>query len=233
MIRKGTKQDAEEIAELKIKNYKKTYETIFSKQFLEEMSIDKEKEKYLKELENRKVLIYSEENKILGYIYYGKRKNHKEILTDCDGEIYALYVDLDSKNKGIGTKLIKTALVDLINDYEKIILWCMSDNFESIQFYKKRGFKELDKIKVKIGRKDLYESAFEFKFNESNKYKITRFVSYKEKDNVIAVYSNFNLLFFKNETEKWLNDIIYRKDTSEIPISFYRYLIKKEVIEIA
>ena len=62
---------------------------------------------------------------------------------------------------------------------------------------------------------------------------MTRFVSYKEKNNIIALYSNFNLLFFKNETVKWLENIISGKNTTEIPISFYKYLIKKEVIEIA
>ena len=233
MIRKGIEKDAKQIAMLKITNYKKTYASIFSKKFLDEMSIEEEEEKYLKGLKNRKVLVYYEENNILGYIYYGKRKNNKEILSDYDGEIYAIYVDINSKNKGIGTKLIKAALNDLVNDYKKVILWCMADNFESIKFYKKRNFKQLDKVSIEIGGKTLYESAFVFDFKESDKYKITRFVSYKEKNNIIAVYSNFNLLFFKNETVKWIKNILYGKKTKEIPISFYKYLIKKEVIEIA
>ena len=84
-----------------------------------------------------------------------------------------------------------------------------------------------------VGSKTLYESAFVFDFKVSDNYRITRFVSYKEKNNIIALYSNLNLLFFKNETVKWLKDILYEKSTKEIPISFYKYLIKKEVIEIA
>lgn len=174
MIRNGTEEDARQIAELKIKNYKKTYASIFSENFLDEMSVMEEEEKYLKGLKNRKVLVYYEENKILGYIYYGKRKNHKEILSDCDGEIYAIYVDIDSKNKGIGTKLIKEALNDLINNYKKVILWCVNDNFESIKFYKKRNFKQLDKVIVEIGGKSLYESAFVFDFKESDKYIVNK-----------------------------------------------------------
>lgn len=233
MIRNGMEKDAKQIAELKIKNYKKTYASIFSKKFLDEMSEKKEEEKYLKEFKNRKVLVYYEENKILGYIYYGRRKNHKEILSDYDGEIYALYVDIDSMNKGIGTKLIKTALNDLINDYKKVILWCMNDNLRSIKFYKRRNFKQSDQIMSVVGSKTLYESAFVFDFKVSDNYRITRFVSYKEKNNIIALYSNLNLLFFKNETVKWLKEILYEKSTKEIPISFYKYLIKKEVIEIA
>ena len=168
MIRDGKIKDAEQIANIKIENYKKTYANIFSDEFLSNMNIEEEKEKYINGLKNRKVLVYYDDDKILGYIYYGKRKNHKEILPTYDGEIYAIYVNINFKNKGIGTQLIKSALNDLIKECKKIILWCMSDNHESIEFYKKRSFKEVDKVKVNIGGNYLYESALTFDFQESN-----------------------------------------------------------------
>lgn len=233
MIKNGTELDAEKIAKLKIENYKETYANIFPNSFLNKMSFEKEKIKYIEGLKNRKVLLYYDEDKILGYVYYGKRKNHKEVLPNYDGEIYAIYVDVNYQNKGIGTKLIKSALYDLMNDYKKIILWCIDDNLQAMQFYKNKNFKKSDKIEVEVGGKILFERAFLFNFEESNKYELTRFVSYKEKDNVIAVYSNFNILFLKDDTVKWFKSIVNQKETNEIPISFYEYLIKKEVIEIA
>lgn len=233
MVKKGTELDSEKVAKLKIENYKETYKNIFPNNFLNEMSFEKEKEKYVEGLKNRKVLLYYDEDKVLGYIYYGKRKNHKEVLPDFDGEIYAIYVDVNYKNKGIGTILIKSALYDLMNEYKKIILWCMDDNLQAIQFYKNRNFKKADKLEVEVGGKSLFESAFTFSFEETNKYRLTRFVSYKEKNGVIALYSNFNILFLKDNTVKWFKNIVNQKETNEIPISFYEYLIKKEVIEIA
>ncbi len=174
MIREGTKNDAEQIAKLKIKNYQKTYSNIFSDQFLNEMNIEEEKQKYIRGLQNRKVLVYYDEDKILGYVYFGKRKNHKEILPDYDGEIYAIYVDVEFQRKGIGKKLILAALNGLINDYNKIILWCIKDNYNSLQFYKERSFLELESIKTEIGGKELYETGLGFDFSKSENYKLTR-----------------------------------------------------------
>lgn len=233
MIREGIKNDAEQIAKLKIRNYQKTYNNIFSNQFLNEMNIEDEKQKYINGLKNRKVLVYYDEDNVLGYIYYGKRKNHKEVLKDYDGEIYAIYVDVDFQKKGIGKKLIIAALNDLINDYNKIILWCMKDNYDSLQFYEKRNFTKLENIATEIGGKELYETGLGFDFSKSKNYKLTRYVSFKEKNQVIAVYSNFDLIFLKNETAIWFKKLVNNEITKDIPISFYKYLIKKEVAEIA
>ena len=73
-------------------------------------------------------------------------------------------------NKGIGTKLIKAALNDLVKEYKKVILWCMSENLEAMKFYKSRNFVQSKEIKVKIGDKNLCESAFIFNFEEVNKF---------------------------------------------------------------
>lgn len=186
MIRDGIKNDAEQIAKLKIRNYRKTYNNIFSNQFLNKMNLEDEKQKYINGLKNRKVLVYYDEDKVLGYIYYGKRKNHKEVLPDYDGEIYAIYVDVDFQKKGIGKKLIIAALNDLIKDYNKIILWCMKDNYDSLQFYKKINFTELESILTELGGKELYETGlgYDFKKNETAQYRKLSF-SKKDKDRQI------------------------------------------------
>ena len=63
-------------------------------------------------------------------------------------------------------------------------------------------------------------------------YKLTRYVSYKEKNNIIAVYSNFNLMFFKGDTAMWLKKIINKENIDEIPKKYLEYLQRKEVIEL-
>ncbi|MBO5349640.1 MAG: hypothetical protein J6A89_07485 [Clostridia bacterium] len=63
------------------------------------------------------------------------------------------------------------------------------------------------------------------------KYKLTRYVSYLEKNEIIAVYSNFNLFFLKNEPALWFQKIVNNDETKDIPINFIKYLQEKEVIE--
>ena len=48
MIRDGIKEDAEKIAKIKIDNWRKTYSKIFPEDFLNNLDVTKEKEKYLK-----------------------------------------------------------------------------------------------------------------------------------------------------------------------------------------
>ncbi|MBP3502901.1 MAG: hypothetical protein J6K42_05470 [Clostridia bacterium] len=63
-------------------------------------------------------------------------------------------------------------------------------------------------------------------------YKLTRYVSYKEKNNIIAVYSNFNLMFFKGDTAMWFKKIVNKENIDEIPKKYLEYLQRKEVIEL-
>ncbi|MDO5557869.1 MAG: GNAT family N-acetyltransferase [Clostridia bacterium] len=167
MIRAGKIEDAEKISELKINNYKITYKNIILDKDLENMSLEEEKQKYLKGFEKRKILVYEENDNILGYIYYGKRKNNIDSLREIQGEVYAIYVDINQKNKGIGTKLIKQALNELINEYEKVILWCATDNINSKEFYKKRGFKESVIVESEMGEKFISETAFVYELKDT------------------------------------------------------------------
>lgn len=233
MIRVGTIKDAEKISNLKIQNYLKTYKGIFDDSYLKNLSIKDEKSKYIRHFQDRKILVYEKDNKILGYIYYGKRKNNINELTEYNAEIYAIYVDINFIDSGIGTKLIKHALMDLIKDYDKVILWCAKENIKAQKFYLKNNFVKSNIISNSIGGKNVTEIAFIFDFTNPANYKLTRFTSFIEKSNIIAVYSNFNMFFLKENTSLWFKQIVDKDLSSEIPLSFYNYLINKEVIELA
>lgn len=61
-------------------------------------------------------------------------------------------------------------------------------------------------------------------------YKLTRFVSYIEKNNILAVYCNFNLFFLKNDAYKALKSIINSDTPTEINEDFINWLLDKEII---
>lgn len=61
-------------------------------------------------------------------------------------------------------------------------------------------------------------------------YKISRYVSYIEKNEVYAVYCNFNLYFFKGQTYKWFKSILKNEYILTIDRTFIDYLVEKEII---
>ena len=78
-----------------------------------------------------KVLVYKENDEIIAYLYYSEIYERIEINN--------IEVKSDSRNKGIGTKLLKK----LTETVEKSIsLEVKKDNYNAIKLYKKFNFKE-------------------------------------------------------------------------------------------
>ena len=155
MIRDGIKEDSEKIAILKIDNWRKTYSKIFPEDFLNNLSLTKEKEKYLNNLKNKNVIIYEKEKEPIAYCYYGENTKYK----DYQGEVFALYVKNNCQERGIGTKLLQYAIKDLANKSNKIFLWCAKENTRAISFYQKNGFKIIGEEIENIGGKNVEKVA--------------------------------------------------------------------------
>lgn len=229
MIRKGEKEDGQQIVKLKLDNWKLTYKNIFPNEYLDKMTYSDEIEKFITNYDKRNIIVYEENNEILGYCYYGDAKEAREKNI---GEIYAIYVHNDYQRRHIGEKLIKEALTNLLKHNNKVILWCAKDNYKAIKFYHKIGFENFMEKEVYIEQKPITEIGLVFDLKNNFKYKISRYTSCLQKNNTIAVYSNFDLMFLKNETVKWFNKIKDKKNMELIPYEFIQYLINKEVLEL-
>lgn len=142
MIRQATENDAKNIAKIIVSGWQTTYRGIVSNEFLDNMSVEKMTESWIKNIktqdENNNICVYEDENNILGVIRFGKADN----LQSENGEIHILYVKPEFKKQGIGTKLVKYAKEKLIKQkYKKMEIWCARENKSSIEFYKKMGGK--------------------------------------------------------------------------------------------
>ena len=70
MIRNGKKEDADKIARIKIDKWRKTYLNIFTDELLEGLEVNNEKNKFLKNLEEKNVIVYEKQNAVIAYCYY-------------------------------------------------------------------------------------------------------------------------------------------------------------------
>lgn len=251
MIRNGIKEDAGKIARLKIDNWRKTYSKIFPEDFLNNLDLTKEKEKYLNNLKNKNVIIYEKSEEPIAYCYYGENAKFKEY----EGEIFALYVENNCQEHGVGTKLLQYAIKDLAKKSKKIFLWCAKENTRAISFYKKNGFKIIGEEIENIGGKNVEKVALGIsledekireyksesdKINEkdktetpdkNNSYNLKKSANYIENEQSMAIYANPDLIFLKDEPRNWFTQIINHEKISNIPKNFIDYLLKKEIIE--
>ena len=251
MIRDGVKEDAGKIARLKIDNWRKTYSKIFPEDFLNNLDLTKEKEKYLNNLKNKNVIIYEKAEEPIAYCYYGENAKFK----DYEGEVFALYVENNCQEHGVGTKLLKYAIKDLAKKSKKIFLWCAKKNTRAISFYKKNGFKIIGEEIENIGGKNVEKVALGIsledekireyksesdKINEkdktetpdkNNSYNLKKSANYIENEQSMAIYANPDLIFLKDEPRNWFTQIINHEKISNIPKNFIDYLLKKEIIE--
>ena len=229
MIRNGKIEDAEKIAKIKIDNWRKTYEKIFPDEYLLNLNLKNEIEKYKNGFKNRKVVVFEKNNEIIAYCYYGDKKDNN--ICEYSGEIFAIYVKNDCQEKGVGTILLNEALKDLSKIHKKIMLWCAKENYRAISFYKKNNLEIIGYDKENIGGREVEKVALGISFEKEKTYNLKKSANYIENEENIAIYTNPDLIFLKDETKKWFKQIIKHEKNLSIPQKFIQYLIKKEVIE--
>ena len=227
LIRKGKTEDGEIIAKIKIDNWRKTYKNIFPDEVLQSLEAKNEVEKYLKNLKEKDVIIY-EKDEPIAYCYYGKRKNSE--YPDYEGEVFALYVKNDCQNHGIGTSLLQKSIKDLSKECKKVLLWCAKENNGAISFYRKNGFEVIGEEVENIGGKEVEKVALGIEVKDRG-YRLKKSANYIENEENIAIYTNPDLIFLKDEPHEWFKQIINNDKTENIPQKFIDYLVKKDVIE--
>lgn len=229
MIRNGKIEDADKIANIKIDTWRKTYVNIFPDEYLRNLDLEREIEKYKQNFNKRNVILYEEKGKIIGYCYYGNRND--TYLENYKGEIFALYVKNDCQDRGIGTLLLQQAISDLSKTNKKILLWCAKENYKAIKFYRKNGLETLGEKTERVCEKNVEKLAWGIDLEKEKIYNLKKSANYIENNKNIALYTNMDLIFLKGKTREWFKEIINHKKDQKIPQKFVNYLIDKGAIE--
>ncbi len=144
------------------------------------------------------LLLYKNENKPIGYIF-AKKINNKYLI---DG----LYIDINFRNKGIATKLIKEIIreIYLFGDYE-IFINVLKKNKVAVNLYKNNGFivEQEDELKF-------YMCYNKYKLENASIKDIERIKKYKL--NTIFEYAKD---LDKEEVEK-INNYVNKTITKQI-----------------
>lgn len=162
IIRKNELKDQGQMARIKIDGWKTAYDKIIASKYLNSLDYTSQKERYISSFEEYKdlVLVADRDGEILGYSCF----SYVDKSGKYDAELVSLYIKKSESGKGIGSNLlIETAKELYSNGKRNMIIWCLADNLNGIEFYEGLGGVNIDQKIVKIG--DNYYEEYGFYFD--------------------------------------------------------------------
>jgi ribosomal protein S18 acetylase RimI-like enzyme len=158
LIRTADATDAADLARIHVAGWRAAYEGIAPPEFLAGLSEEKRAEDWRRWLEDKdmKVLLAFEDGNPCGFTSFGKLRTPipgmSPIRPLYSGEVYAIYLLPDYWRRGIGTRLLREAAVELrAMKHKSMCLWVMEKNERGIAFYRKHGGERCGKKDVEIG----------------------------------------------------------------------------------
>ena len=164
IIRNATIDDAEKIADIKIKGWQTAYRGIVEDDYLDNMDREKEIEKRRNNIDKGVNIIVAESNnEIVGFCLFRNFNNYPEKYPNADCEISSLYVTSRLKRNGIGKKLMQY-VIELLKKEGKttMILGCLKENYPSRAFYEKMGGKAINYDEIEFGDKKYGLAMYEY-----------------------------------------------------------------------
>lgn len=149
MVRQAIREDLARIAEIHICGWRFAYKGIFSdiEPFKNRLVVRSLKGLEKQFNEGLEILVY-EDNKtdiIKGFIFHG---NGKDKGKENSYEVYAMYLQPEFTNQGVGTALMdKTIEIMKEKNKTELLVWVLDKNKIGKGFYNKYGFKEDGEIK--------------------------------------------------------------------------------------
>ena len=132
-IRNASENDARQIAEILVEDWKLAYRGIIDSDYLDSLNVEERCKRELQRYQIYRVAVAA--NEVLGFTW-----NELADDEEADCEIVALYVRYARRKSGIGKALFQDA-VDAFrtSGRKKMIIWCLKENREARQFYEKMG----------------------------------------------------------------------------------------------
>ena len=160
IIRYATSDDARQIAEIIVEDWKIAYKGIIDSDFLDSMNVE---ERYQRDLQRYQIYKVAEMNgEILGLTWNEFADNE-----DSDCEIIALYIKCGKRKSGIGRIMFHDSVEQFkAAGKSKMIIWCLKENYEARKFYEKMGGLEYKHGTHKWGNRDYDMISYTYNLNE-------------------------------------------------------------------
>jgi ribosomal protein S18 acetylase RimI-like enzyme len=159
-IRKAIEEDVDGIAIVHINSWKTTYKGILPDQYLSSMNLEAKKKNWLRNLKMLHNATFVAENangEIIGFAAGGPEQTNDPHF---QGEVYAIYFLREYQKQGLGRKMIKAVIHELMKmEHQNLIIWALKDN-PSCGFYRALGGQVIAEKTVKMAGIELIEVGF-------------------------------------------------------------------------
>ncbi len=145
-VRAATVHDAADLADVHARSWQAAYDGLLPRDCLEKFTTAYGAERWLKNLRasdwpSSGVVVAVPGPELVGFVGFGPARDEGED-SDLVGEIKAIYVIPEAWGKGMGKRLMASALGRLsAAGYAQALLWVLDGNARARRFYEKGGWK--------------------------------------------------------------------------------------------
>ena len=149
-VRRATAVDAAEIARIHVEAWRDAYAALLPAEYLARMDAKIEAARWSRasgfSRRTENTLVADAEGEVVGYAVVGPARRGRPAPS---GEVYALYVETDWREHGIGRALVEAAF-DLFRKrgLAEAVIWCLEGNFAGRGFYERCGGRRLSEARL-------------------------------------------------------------------------------------
>ncbi|MFS0561534.1 GNAT family N-acetyltransferase [Terribacillus sp. 179-K 1B1 HS] len=161
-IREAKRADCGRIGEISTKSWQFAYQNILPPDYLAAIRQEERTARFEKVLESGSLMFVAEvDGMLVGFISGGRSRGG--VHPDHDGEVYAIYIDPDYTNRGIGKLLLQSLENRLAAEgIQGVFAWMLVGN-EARHFYEGLGGKKIAEDQLEIDGVSYPEIAYGWK----------------------------------------------------------------------
>lgn len=158
-IRKAILSDVKGIAKVHVDCWKTTYNNIVSDGYLNNLTYETKEQLWRNIIPKGGVYVAeNKEGEIVGFSSGGLERSGNYLA--FQGELYAIYILKEYQGKGIGKRLVKPIIDEIIEmGINAMLVLVLKDN-TSYLFYEAIGGKKIDTVEVEIAGQKLSELVY-------------------------------------------------------------------------
>ena len=151
-IRQARSADAAEIARIHVEAWRDAYAALLPPEYLARLDPRIEAARWNRAASSRleNTLVADADGEVAGYAIIGPARGQRaQGNTLAAGEIYALYVETDWREQGVGRALVEAAFERFRKrGLTEAVIWCLEGNFAARGFYERCGGRRLSHSKI-------------------------------------------------------------------------------------
>lgn len=145
-IRGARPDDTADIARIHVEAWRDAYASLLPPEYLARLDPRIEAARWNRGSRVESTLVADADGAVVGYAIVGPARGRREAPS---GEIYALYVETDWREQGVGRALIDAAFAAFRKrGFTEAVIWCLEGNFAGRGFYERCGGRRLPESRL-------------------------------------------------------------------------------------